>query len=199
MRFVSDADVSNPSRPGWGTALAIIFGLVTIVAGVIGSRTPLTRHLPDGSTVRIAGLMYGTNVTLKEGPRRWQLAVGRRLPYFIASRLGWWFEGGGLSLGGFTNQKCFVFLVHEGIGQMPSDNLLRLIALDEHGRRYDGGWNKGTVAETDASGAHYHILEGRAIERFPPDSKTITLQFTDGTNAVASFLVSNPAYGATAH
>ncbi len=80
-------------------ALFLLLALGVVAAVVVWVRAAthysLTRKLADGTTLRIVQASFGNELSYHEPkPQAWLLAIGRRLPFATASRLGWWFKGG---------------------------------------------------------------------------------------------------------
>ena len=181
-------------------ALAVL-AAIAFLAGGKADRS-LARRLADGTTLRIVGISYGTNHSFTEPtPKPWQLAIGAKLPYALASRLGWWFGGGNdTSISNpFGLSNLVLFLVHEGPGTARPAKSYRLVVFDDQGNAFENFSGGGSSGSANVR-RHFHVLQSKVIDAYPRRGKTIGLRFLsdpkDGkTMTVAEFHIPNPHQG----
>jgi hypothetical protein len=197
---VNNPSNSDPLKLRYGLWLLLAAVILFAVAGLVRRelKLSLTRELPDGSMLRVAAVSFGTNHVFTESkPANWQLALGRKLPFSLASRLGWSFNIGASAMQanppGFTN--LVLFIIHDG--PKNSSGSYQIEAFDDDGNSFDASEGGGNSGGPDASGRHYHLLQSRALDAFPRRCKNIGLRFLDNQSntTVAEFHIPNPASG----
>lgn len=193
----------------WRIGLFLLLALGLVVAVVVFMFTAmdysLRRQLADGSTLRIVDVSFGTDHSYHEAqPKAWQLAMGKKLPYLVAARLGWWFRGGSSiaqgGYGGVTN--LLLFFTHEGAGKMrpASRKSYRVIVFDDQGNSFEGEAN-GEAGGPDSTDTHFHFLNAASFDAYPRRCKTIGVRFLqdqkDGKagETIAEFHIPNPHPG----
>ena len=191
-------------------SLFLLLALGVVVAVVVWVRSAtnyaLTRKLADGTTLRIVDASFGTDHSYHEPRTRpWLLAIGRRLPFSTASRLGWWFNGGDWcyekSAPGETNFA--LFYIHDGPTTLPaaSGNHYRIVLFDDQGNSYEGAVAARTSGGFNPTNKYFHTLEMQAFPLVPQHGKTIGLRFFSdqkdgkGGAAIAEFHIPNPHPG----
>jgi hypothetical protein len=140
---------------------------------------PRSQTLPDGSVLKVIAVSFGTNHSYQEvGPKGWQLAIGKRLPYGMAARLGWRFDT--KRLGWVSNPyapfRSVIFTTREGPGSSAIDKIA-VVVVDEKSNnqsRNHGGFN---VTRMDQTSTHYHQLKIWPISGYPRAIKTPVVQF----------------------
>jgi len=144
---------------------------------------PQSQTLPDGSVLKVVAVSFGTNHSYQEvGPKGWQLAIGQRLPYGMAARLGWRFDTKGLGWGNtYTGNGPVILTTREGPGKSAT-NKIAAFTFHDNG----DAWNWGPdVPRVDQKTTHYHQLQMWPILYYPGRSKTLVVQFIwekgDGT------------------
>ncbi len=164
--------------------LTVVLAAVAALVGVErlwpGEGLPSPQALGDGSVLKVEAISFGTNHYYHEaGPRDWQLAIGKRLPYALAASLGWHFDTKNGWMG-ITNSRgpstMAIFTAREGPGRAASDRI-RVVVLDENGNsRY--GDPAGSSAGTDhLTPAHYHQMQSWFFPAFPRHGKTLVVRF----------------------
>jgi hypothetical protein len=185
-------------------------GLTVVAAAVIcieflwpDEGLPQSQTLPDGSVLKVEAVAFGTKLVYHEvPPKAWQLAIGQRLPYALAARVGWRFNTRDWSQIGMQDGMTGLglFTAREGLGQ-PTTDAIRVIVLDEHSnslRLYDRGRSRLNL---DNAGLHYHELQSWLFLAYPRRSKTFVVRFLreDGTGKadelVMQFHIANPHPG----
>jgi len=190
-------------------AVFLLLALGVVVAVVVWVRAAthysLSRKLADGTTLRVVQASFGTVLSYHEPkPRPWLLAVGRRLPFATASRLGWWFNGGDwCSLTCPPGETNFaVFYTHDGptTPAAASGNHYRIVVFDEQGNSYEGAGGR-TSGGFNPANKYFHTLEMETFPLVPRHGKTIGLRFLSdqkdgkGGTAIAEFHIPNPNPG----
>jgi hypothetical protein len=197
--------------PKWRIGLFLV-----LAAGLIGALmykfsdpyTTITRNFPDGSTLRILGVSYGSS-NYYGGPKAkpWQLAIGRKLPFSLASRLDWWFKGGDwfqvVSAPGYSNLTIVV--ARDGPGRAKAAKFYRMVLFDGESNgvacRGSGSSSGDDSAIFKSDTPHFHLAQSMSFAYYPRRDKNIILRFfEDHTNGeppkvVAEFHVPNPCPG----
>ena len=190
-------------------ALFLLLALGVVAAVVVWVRAAtdysLTRKLADGTTLRIVQASFGNELSYHEPkPQAWLLAIGRRLPFATASRLGWWFKGGDwcytICPPGETNFG--LFYIHDGPTTLSaaSGNHYRILVSDEQGNSYEGDGGR-TSGGFNPKNKYFHTLEMQTFPLVPRHGKTIGLRFLSdpkdgkGVTVIAEFRIPNPNPG----
>jgi len=191
-------------------ALFLLLALAVVVAVVAWVRAAthysLTRKLADGTTLRIVQTSFGNELSYHEPkPQPWMLAIGRRLPFATASRLGWWFKGGDWdSVTGPPEETNFgLFFTHDGptTSTAPSRSHYHIVLFDEQGNSFDAPFAVRDSDGFNPTNKYFHSLEMQAFPLVPRHGKTIGLRFlSDPQNGkagavIAEFRIHNPHPG----
>jgi hypothetical protein len=191
-------------------ALFLLLALGVVAAVVVWVRAAthysLSRKLADGTTLRIVQATFGTEFSYHEPkPQPWLLAIGRRLPFATASRLGWWFKGGDWSSvtapPGETNFA--LFYTHDGptTSSASSRNHYHIVLFDEQGNSFDAPIASRGSDGFNPTNTYFHSLEMQAFPLVPRHGKTIGLRFLSdqkdgkGETVIAEFRIPNPNPG----
>jgi|HubBroStandDraft_1064217.scaffolds.fasta_scaffold139948_3 hypothetical protein len=126
-----------------GVALAVVAAAICVVCFWPDEGLSRPQGLRDGSVLTVKAVSFGTDHSYRETrPKPWQLAIGKRLLYALAARLGWHFTtGGSVGTGNWKGTTSMaIFTVREGPGDFPSDSL-GAVVLDDQGNSL--GWFGG--------------------------------------------------------
>jgi hypothetical protein len=187
-----------------GIVLTVVATLVCAKYLWRSEELPRSQALADGSVLTVESISIGNSNYYQEAfPKAWQLAIGKRLPYTLAARLGWRFDTRGdwtciANPSGMTSLD--IFTKREGPGRGASDQI-RVVVLDDLGNSL--GWHGGGRSSviSDVKGTHYHEMRSWFIPAFPRRGKTLVVRFLreqgDGKADVPimQFHITNPQPG----
>src|SRR5665213_1201445 len=164
---------------------------------------PRTQTLADGSVFKVESVSFGTNLSYTNAsPKAWQLAIGKRLPYALASRLGWRFYPGF----SFSPKKpdsltgLAIFTVRDGPGVPPADGM-QVLVLDEKGNSFECDRARCCSVTDLIGGVHYHVWESWVVSAYQRRGNRLLIRClrkqSDGRAdmLINEFFIHNPQSG----
>jgi hypothetical protein len=180
---------------------------VLLVLSIPTKYSRRSQRLPDGSTLKIVSISYGTNHFLA-WPRRkpWEKLLMPHLPRSINAWLGWESTSGSAGMSPRPGEKSIAIftlqepLEPESVGSVRSEFLhprFKLSLCDEGGTVYETASGGSTIG--GYRGKKRWKVSGWQFSELPRDSRYLRLQFSeqsaDGSTPqqVAEFFIPNPA------
>lgn len=186
-----------------GFALLAATLVVLLVLTIPTKYSRRTRRLPDGSSLKIVSISYGTNHSLAWPQRKpWESFLVTHLPRSWVARLGWETTSGSLGMSPRPGETSIaLFTLQEPVqSESVKSELLhphfKVALCDEAGTVYESAFGGSMLG--GYRGKHRWRVVGWQFSKLPRDSKYLRLQFSehsaDGSTPkqVAEFFIPNP-------
>lgn len=173
---------------------------ITVVALLVfSSSTKYSRRsqrLPDGSTLKIVSISYGTNHSFAMPHRKpWESFLVKHIPRTWTARLGWETTGGQIGLSPPPGERSLVIFTLCELAKSDSFSSSGRVALcNEQGAVYDSAIEGAVLG--GYRGKHRWRVVGWQFSKLPRDAKFLRLEFSeqsaDANTPVAEFFIPNP-------
>jgi hypothetical protein len=193
-----------------GLALLAATFAVLLVLSIPTKHSRRSQRLPDGSSLKIVSISYGTNHSLAWPHRKpWESFVVQHLPRSLTAWLGWESTSGSVGMSprpGETSIAIFTLqepVKSESVKSEFFHPRFKVSLCDEGGTVYESASGGGTIG--GYRGKHRWKVFGWQFSKIPRDSRYLRLKFceqsTDGgtPQQVAEFFIPNPAMNAGTH
>jgi hypothetical protein len=190
-----------------GFALLAATFAVLLVLSIPTKYSRRSQRLPDGSSLKIVSISYGTNHSFAWPQRKpWESFLVQHLPRSLTARLGWQTTSGSVGMSSRPGETSIViFTLQEPVKSesVKSEFFhphLKVALCDEGGTVYDSAFGSSQLG--GYRGKHRWRVVGWQFSKIPRDSRYLRLEFSeqsaDGSTPqqVAEFLIPNPAMNA---